>query len=399
MRIFPRFNSLAALGLVLAVGVVGCKRAAAGGPPGGGRPPTLVVAADVTSRDVPVYLDEIGTCVAREMVSIQPQVSGRIQEIHFADGADLNKGEKLFTIDPRPYEAALAGAEAQYEKDKALAANARAGSVRQEKLFEQKLISPADYDTARYTADAQDAAVKIDAAAVQTAKLNLEYCTILSPIDGRAGHRLADVGNVLRSDTDTSLLTIQRLDPIYVDFTANQADLPAIRANMADGSLKAMARIPREGASGPTTLPAGDEVSREGTLTFLDNAVANGTGTVMLRATIPNSDHLFWPGQFVKVRLILKTLKDVAVIPADALQLSQQGTFVYVIGADNTVQPRPVSVGQRQGVGGEMVAIDSGLKNGEKVVITGQLTLGPGAPVRMDQQPATQPVAASGSKS
>jgi multidrug efflux system membrane fusion protein len=350
-------------------------------------------------RDVPVYLDEIGTCVAREMVSIQPQVSGRIKEIYFADGAELKKDDKLFLIDPRPYEAALAGAEAQFEKDKALAANARAGAVRQQQLFEQKLVSPSDYDLARYTADAQDATVKTDAAAVQTAKLNLEYCTILSPIDGRAGHRLVDVGNVLRSDTDTSLLTIQRLDPIYVDFTANQGDLPAIRANMADGSLKAMARIPRAGAAGPTTLPAGDEVAREGTLTFLDNAVASATGTIMLRATIPNSDHLFWPGQFVNVRLILKTLKDVAVIPANALQLSQQGTFVYVIGADNTVQPRPVTVGQRQGDQGEMVAIDSGLKKGEKVVVTGQMTLGPGAPVRFNPEPATQPAAASGGKS
>jgi len=396
MRRIPRIYSLAAAGLILAAGVIGCKKVdAAGGPPGG-RPPTLVVAADVSLRDVPVYLDEIGSCVAREMVSIQAQVSGRIQDIHFADGADLKKGDKLFTIDPRPYEAALAGAEAQYEKDKALAANARAGAVRQQQLFEQKLVSPSDYDLARYTADAQDAAVKIDAAAVQTAKLNLEYCTIVSPIDGRAGHRLVDVGNVLRSDTDTSLLTIQRLDPIYVDFTATEADLPVIRKNMADGSLKVMARIPPGSAASPATAPSAGEDSREGSLTFLDNAVADGTGTIRLRATIQNADHLFWPGQFVHVRLILKTLKDVAVIPGDALQLSQQGTFVYVIGADNTVQPRPVVVGQRQGDGGEMVAINSGLKAGEKLVVTGQLTLGPGAPIRMAEQPATRTAAAGG---
>jgi multidrug efflux system membrane fusion protein len=397
MQICPRIFSYALIGLAVAAGASGCKKAdgAAGGSPGGGRPPTLVVAAEVSVRDVPVYLDEIGTAVAREMVSIQPQVSGRIKEIYFADGAELKKDDKLFLIDPRPYEAALAGAEAQFEKDKALAANARASAVREEKLFEQKLISPADYDTARYTADAQDASVKIDAAAVQTAKLNLEYCSIVSPIDGRAGQRLVDVGNVMRSDTDTSLLTIQRLDPIYVDFTATEGDLPAIRTNMADGSLKVTARLPRSGLVGPTTVPASEEVAREGTLTFLDNAVANGTGTIKLRATIQNADHLFWPGQFVRVRLILKTLRDVAVIPGDALQLSQQGPFVYVIGADNTVQPRPVVVGQRQGDSGEMVAIESGLKEGEKIVVTGQLTLGPGASVRFGP-PTTQPVAAAG---
>jgi multidrug efflux system membrane fusion protein len=407
MRTIPRFVSLSSLALLLSGAGAGCKpnSGSAGGAPPGGRPATLVVAADVSLRDVPVYLDEIGACVAREMVSIQSQVSGKIQDIHFADGADLKKGDKLFTIDPRPYEAALAGTEAQYEKDKALAANGRSSAQRQQKLFEQKLISPADYDTARYSADAQDATVKSDAAAVQTAKLNLEYCTILAPIDGRAGRRLVDVGNVLRSDTDTSLLTIQRIDPIYVDFTATEADLPAIRENMADGSLKVLARIPANSA-GPTTSPAtspttspatppsAGEVSREGSLTFLDNAVADGTGTIKLRATIQNADHVFWPGQFVHVRLILKTLKNVAVISGDALQLSQQGTFVYVIGADNTVQPQPVVVGQRQGDAGEMVAISSGLKGGEKIVVTGQLTLGPGAPVRM-AEPATQPIAAA----
>jgi multidrug efflux system membrane fusion protein len=371
---------------------VGCDRQSGAAPAAAaGRPPSIVVAADVVAQDVPVYLDEIGTCTAREMVSIEPQVSGRITEIQFVDGANLKKGDPLFTIDPRPYEAELAAAEALYEKDKALAANAEAIAARQKQIFQQKLISPADYDQARYTADAQDATVKIDAAAVQTAKLNLEYCSIVSPIDGRAGHRLVDVGNVMRSDADLPLLTIQRLDPIYVDFTATEGDLPAVRSNMEQGLLRVVASIPSgsvaDGATGNL------QASREGTLTFLDNAVTNGSGTIKLRATIPNSDHLFWPGQFVQVRLILKTLKAVPVVPADALQLSQQGTFVYVINpADSTVQPRPVKVGQRQGDHGEMVAIESGLAAGEKVVVTGQLTLGPGAKVTLEA-PATQPAA------
>jgi multidrug efflux system membrane fusion protein len=382
-------SSLCAVTLAL---TVGCDRQSGAAPAAAaGRPPSIVVAADVVAQDVPVYLDEIGTCTAREMVSIEPQVSGRITEIQFVDGANLKKGDPLFTIDPRPYEAELAAAEALYEKDKALAANAEAIAARQKQIFQQKLISPADYDQARYTADAQDATVKIDAAAVQTAKLNLEYCSIVSPIDGRAGHRLVDVGNVMRSDADLPLLTIQRLDPIYVDFTATEGDLPAVRSNMEQGLLRVVASIPSgsvaDGATGNL------QASREGTLTFLDNAVTNGSGTIKLRATIPNSDHLFWPGQFVQVRLILKTLKAVPVVPADALQLSQQGTFVYVINpADSTVQPRPVKVGQRQGDHGEMVAIESGLAAGEKVVVTGQLTLGPGAKVTLEA-PATQPAA------
>ena len=198
---------------------------------------------------------------------------------------------------------------------------------------------------------------------METARLNLEYCSIVSPIDGRAGLRLVDAGNVVRSDKDYPLLSIQRLDPIYVDFTATEGDLPAIRRNMADGTLKVTARIPRDAAA---TAEISDTAC-EGSLTFLDNSVANGTGTIKLRATMPNADHLFWPGQFVRVRLILKMQKDMPVIPADALQLSQQGTFVYVIGSDNTVQPRPVKVGQRQGDQSELVAIESGLKAGEKV--------------------------------
>ncbi len=402
MRKFPPMRH-SCVGLLLLAGAVGCKPSGAapgaGAPPGGGRPPTLVVAADVVTRDVPVYLDEIGTCVARESVSIEPQVSGRIMEIQFQDGADLKKGDKLFKIDSRPYEAALAGAEAQYDKDRALAANARANAIRQEQLFEKKLVSPADYDLARYTADSQDASVKIDAATVETAKLNLEYCSIVSPIDGRAGQRLVDIGNVVRSDKDSPLLSIQRLDPVYVDFTATEAELPEIQRNMASGALKVTVRIPRDGPA-TSALPESTDAAHDGSLTFLDNAVANGTGTIKLRATLPNSDHLFWPGQFVRVRLILTTLNNMAVIPADALQLSQQGTFVYVIGSDMTVQPRPVKVGQRQGALGEQVAIESGLKAGEKIVVTGQLTLGPGAPVRFNKpEPATQPVADAGGKS
>jgi multidrug efflux system membrane fusion protein len=193
------------------------------------------------------------------------------------------------------------------------------------------------------------------------------------------------------------MLSIQRLDPIYVDFTATESDLPAIRRNMAAGTLKVFARIPNDGPA-TTVQPESTEDGRQGMLTFMDNAVANVTGTIKLRATMPNADHFFWPGQFVRVRLILKTIKDVPVIPADALQLSQQGTFVYVIGKDMTVQQRPVKVGQRQGAQGELLAIDSGVKAGEKVVVTGQLTLGPGAPVIISQGAGTQPVADAGGK-
>lgn len=333
-------------------------------------PPPLVTVAVATSRDVPVYLDEIGRNGAFEAVTVTPQVPGRIMERHFQDGAELKKDQLLFTIDPRPYQAALDSAEAQLAQSKAALDLANSQLKMYASIAGTKAVSQLDYETKKNSVEVDQAQVQSAEAAVENAKLNLDYCYIRSPIDGRAGARLVDVGNVVQANA-TALLSVQHLDPIYADFTITERDLPEVRQEMARGTLKTQVRIPSDP---PNT-------ARTGSLTFLDNAVQNGTGTVNLRATVPNPDHHFWPGQFVDVTLVLSTLKNAVLIPNEATELSQQGSFVYVIKPDGTADLRPVILGQRQG---DDVVVTSGVAAGEQVVATGQLTVHPGAKVRID---------------
>jgi membrane fusion protein, multidrug efflux system len=333
-------------------------------------PPSVTVSAAV-SRDVPVYLDEIGRNGAFESVTVTPQVAGRITERHFEDGADLQKGQLLFVIDPRPYQALLDSAQANLAQAKAALELAKIQFARDEGLVGTKAISKQDYDTKKNTVDVDQAQVEAAQGALETAKLNLEYCFIHSPIEGRAGARLVDIGNVVQANT-TSLLLIQRLDPIYADFTITERDLPEVQKQMARGNLEARVRLPSDG----------DDGVRTGKVTFLDNAVQNGTGTVNLRATVPNSDHHFWPGQFVNVRLVLATDKGAVMIANEATQISQKGPFVYVVKSDQTAELRVITLGQRQGGN---VVVTNGLAAGENVVLTGQLTVVPGAKVKVVQ--------------
>lgn len=345
------------------------------------RPPAPVVVQAAEQRDVPIYLDAIGKSVAREVVSIEPQVSGRITQIHFADGAYVSKGTQLFTIDPRPYEAEVHAAEATLAERKAAHDLARIEFDRVQNLVETKAISQQDFDSRQNALEVTEAQVKQSEAAVEKAKLNLEYCFIRSPIDGRAGQRLVDLGNIV-SANGSALLTIQRLDPIYADFTITENDLTAVQNNMKSGTLKAEIRLPDD-----------SDEPRAGDLTFLDNAVQDGTGTVKLRATVPNEDHHFWPGRFVKVRLVLSTQKNAVVIPAVATQMSAQGTFVYTVKQDSTAELRPVTLGQRQG---DLIVITQGLKAGERVVTTGQLGVTPGGKVRVAEPSAAEAASGSG---
>lgn len=335
------------------------------------RPPTLVTVSAAVSRDVPVYLDEIGKNGAFESVTVTPQVAGRITERHFEDGANLQRGQLLFVIDPRPYQAQLDSAQANLAQAKAALELAKIQFARDEELVGTKAISKQDYDTKKNTVDVDQAQVEAAEAALETAKLNLEYCYIHSPIEGRAGARLVDIGNVVQTNT-TALLLIQRLDPIYADFTITERDLPEVQKQMARGNLDARVRLPSDG----------DEGVRTGKVTFLDNAVQNATGTVNLRATIPNPDHHFWPGQFVNVRLVLATDKGAVMIPSEATQISQKGPFVYVVKPDQTAELRVITLGQRQGGN---VVVTNGLVAGENVVLTGHLTVVPGAKVKVVQ--------------
>jgi membrane fusion protein, multidrug efflux system len=347
-------------------------------PPPFERPPSPVTVAAAVSQDVPLYLDEVGHTVAREIVSVQPEVSGKITEIHFVDGADLKKGDLLFTIDPRPFEAQLNAAQANLAQSKAALDFAKVQFGRVQDLIESKAIARQDYDTRKNAADVGEAQVKQNEAAVESARLNLEYTSIRSPIDGRAGHRLVDNGNVVTANTST-LLTIERMDPIYADFTVTESDFSEVQRNEAKRTLRVEVRLPD------------DQKPEIGQLTFLDNSVQGSSGTVLLRATVPNPARHLWPGQFVNVRLVLATLPKAVLVPAAAPQDSAKGSFVYVVKQDSTAELRPVKLGQRQG---ELVVVEQGLQPGERVVMNGQLGVMPGAKVRVvTDTPAAAPAA------
>ena len=366
-----------ALGVVCLL-LVGCQKAA---PPTVERPPAPVSVAAAVTQDAAVYLDEVGKCVAREVVSVQPQVSGRITAIHFADGADVKVGDPLFTIDPRPYRAQLDAAVATLAQAKAALDLAKIQFVRAGNLRQTKAIAQQDYDTRKNAVDVAQAQVEQGQAAVETARLNLDYTSIRSPINGRAGHRLVDLGNVVTANSG-SLLMIQRLDPIYADFTVTENDLTTVQRHLAAGTLRVEVRLP-------------DEPDRPvvGQLTFLDNAVQDATGTVMLRATVANGERRLWPGRFVKVRLVLSTVAGAVLVPAAAPQMSAKGAFVYVVKDDSTAELRPVKLGQRQG---EFVVVAEGLRAGERVVINGQLGVTPGDKVRIEEPRAERGSPAGG---
>jgi membrane fusion protein, multidrug efflux system len=328
-------------------------------------PPRPVAAAKVITQDVPLYIDEIGTCAAFETVQVQAQVNGQIIAREFKDGADVKKGDLLFRIDPRPYEAALATAQAD------LALN-QANLKRQEVLRKQNVTANQEWDTAEANARKAEAAVK-------AAEVNLDHCYIKSPIDGRVGLRNIDVGNVVGGGSGTVLVTIQGMDPIYTDFTVAEPDLPLVRRYLNGEKLKVL------------TDAEDDELPpREGELTFIDNSLQPGTGTVKARAITPNPDRALWPSQFVRARLILETLKDSKLVPSSAVQIGQNGPYVFVVKDDSTLELRQVRPGQRHG---DLTVVTEGVKAGERVVVSGQLQLAPGAKVSVQEVETVAPSA------
>jgi multidrug efflux system membrane fusion protein len=366
--------ALAAVVLALAA-TIGCSKGSVQAAPGMPMPLVTVVKASV--QDVPRYLDEIGRNAAFESVTVTPQVGGRIVERHFTDGENLEKGQLLFVIDPRPYKAQVDAAQAALAQAKAALDLAKIQFARDEEVIGEHAISKQDYDTKKNAVDVDSAQVEATEASLETAKLNLEYCYIHSPINGRAGARLVDVGNVVQANS-TSLLSIQRLDPIYANFTITESDLPAVQKQMSSGKLTAAVRLP----SDP------ENVARAGRVEFLDNAVQNGSGTVNLRATLSNADRHFWPGQFVDVKLVLATDKGAVLIPNQAAQISQKGPFVYVVKADDTTELRPVQLGLRQG---DNVVVTSGIAADERIVLAGQMLVRPGGKVRVGGETSATP--------
>jgi membrane fusion protein, multidrug efflux system len=335
-------------------------------------PARPVTVSKAITKDVPLYLDEIGTCAAYETVQVQAQVSGKIMARHFQDGSDVKRDDLLFTIDPRPYQAVLDQAKAQAELDQITL-------KRQADLLARKVVAQQDYDTAKANADKSQAAA-------EAAQVNLDYCYIKSPINGRIGLRNFDIGNLVGPST-SPLVTIQGLDPIYTDFTVAENDLPLVRKYLGGSNVKVQ-----------TYLADGSIAPRTGDLYFIDNAVQPGSGTVKARGVTPNPDRALWPSEFVRVRFILDMLKSATLVPSQAVQVSQSGPFVFVVKPDETVDLRPVKPGQRQE--GDLTVIESGgVKPGETVVVTGQLALAPGAKVApqpyVAQNPSNPPQSAA----
>ena len=330
-----------------------------------GPPPRPVSVAKVITKDVPLYLDEIGTCAAYETVQVQAQVSGQIVERHFKDGADVKKGELLFTIDKRPYEAVL-------ESAKADLILAEANLKRQEELKAKQVTATQDLDTAKANAMRTQAAV-------DAAQVNLDYCEIRSPINGRIGLRQVDVGNTVTAGSNGAVLvTIDNLDPIYTDFTVAEPDIPLVRRYLANPNLKVL-----------TDAEEDNFQPREGHLYFIANTLQPGTGTVQARAVTPNPDRALWPSQFVHVRLILDQIQNAKLVPNGAVQIGQNGPYIFVVKKDSTLDLRQVKPGQEQD--GNLTVIEKGVEPGEMVVVRGQLQLAPGTKVVVKEEVKTPP--------
>ena len=340
--------------------------------------PVIVESAD--QKDVPLQLKTIGNVEAYSGVSIRALVGGEVEGVYFQEGQDVKKGDLLFKIDPAPYAAALKQAEATLNRDIAQAKNAEEQAKRYSILVQKDYVSRDQYDQLRANADALAAAVEADRANVENARLQLSYCTIKSPINGRAGAVLINAGNVIKAN-DLVLTTINQIVPIYVSFSLPEQNLSDIKKYVALRELKVHAIIPND-----------EKRPVEGDLTFIDNTVDRTTGTIRLKGTFENHDRRLWPGQFVDVVLTLITEEDRVVVPTQAVQTGQQGQYVYVIKDDMTAEYRLVTAGRTFD---RWVVLDKGVTAGEKVVIDGQLRLVPGAKVELKnektQQAATEP--------
>jgi len=353
-----------ALFLAIAVSGLACAKAAKTPPP----ELVPVRVGIVEKKSVPVQIGNVGTVIAYNTVSVRALVNGEILQVHFREGQDVRKGDPLFTIDPRPYEAALAQAEAALARDRAQLENANADAKRYADLVQKDYVTQQQYDSVKANAAAFAATVRADEAAVQKAKLDLGYCSITSPIDGRTGVVMVQVGNVVKAN-DAALVVINQLVPVYVSVAVPERELSEIRRRQAQGALAVQA----EDASTKNLIASG-------TLTFIDNTVDRATGTITLKATFPNADRALWPGEFVNARITLSTISDAIVAPQGAVQTGQQGTFAYVVKADDTVEPRPVTVARQLSDG---AVIEKGLSAGERVVTDGQLRLRPGAKIEI----------------
>ncbi len=327
-----------------------------------------VTVATVTQKTVPVQVRAIGSVEAYSTVTVKSQVDGEIERVYFKEGQDVKTDDLLFAIDARPFEAKLKQAEASLARDIAQAKNAQAQADRYTKLFQDGIVSKEQYDQFHTNADALDAAVRADKAAIENARIDLGYCTVRSHIDGRTGSLMVHQGNVVKAN-DATLVVINQITPVYVDFSVPEQYLAEIKRHMATGILKVEAIITHD-----------EQHPLQGTLTFVNNTVDSGTGTILLKGTFANSERRLWPGQFVNVVLTLAQRPNAVLVPSQAVQTGQSGQYVFVVKSDLTVDSRPVALGSS--LGGETV-IEQGLRPGETVVTDGQLRLVPGAKAKI----------------
>jgi multidrug efflux system membrane fusion protein len=338
---------------------------------GGGRSreavPVLVATA--IQKAVPVQIRAVGNVEAYTTVSVKRQVTGVLQQAHFKEGQDVKKGQLLFTIDPRPLEAALKQAEANLARDAAQLKNWREQVKRYAELVEKQYVSREQYDQIKTNADAAESVVDADKAAVENAKVQLSYCYIYSPVNGRVGSLLVNEGNLVRVNDGAPLVVINQINPINVTFAVPEQHLADLKRHMAGGRLKVDARFQSD-----------EGRPEQGLLAFVDNAVDRSTGTVKLKAEFSNQERRLWPGQFVNIALTLATQADAVVIPSEAVQVGQEGQHVFVVKEGKLVEVRPVTLGTTNE--GEAI-ITKGLAVGEQVVREGQFLLGPGSRVEV----------------
>lgn len=331
-------------------------------------PAVPVSVSTAVQRDVPVELRAIGNVEAYSTVSLKSRVDGQLSAVYFQEGRDVKKGELLFLIDPRPFQEAVRQAEANLLRDTVQADNAGIDAQRYDELFKEELVSKQQYDKVKTNYEALKAIVKADRAALENAKLQLQYCYLRSPINGRIGSVLVNQGNMIKAN-DTVMAVINQISPIYVSFSVPEQELTRIKKAMSAKKLKTEAII-----------QGSETYSAIGELTFINNAVDPATGTIMLKATFSNKDKMLWPGQFVNVLLTLGTQHNAVIIPHQAVQTGQEGQYVFVVRSDNTVELRPVVTGIRRD---QEIAVEKGLRPGEVVVTDGQLRLIAGAKVEI----------------
>jgi membrane fusion protein, multidrug efflux system len=340
-------------------------------------PPAFPVqVAKAASQDFPITLSALGSAEAWSTVSIKPQVQGELTEVHFTEGQEVKAGDLLFTIDPRPYRAAVQQARGAFARDEAQLRNAQLQATRLGNLVGPGVVSREQYDQALATERALSATLQADRAGIETAQLQLNYCTLRSPIDGRTGSLLVHKGNLVKPADATALVVINKVHPIFVSFTLPEQNLPEVQRYQAQSALTVTGF-----SEGQTDNPI------PGKVTFLDNQVDRSTGTIRLKAEFPNVDNRLWPGQYVRILVNLTTLAAAVVVPSSAVQRGQSGSYVFVVGTDQEADLRNIRAGAEAS---GLTVVEQGLQAGEMVVTDGQVRLSAGAHVQVKNRPIAE---------